>query len=202
MRAPAPTVVAFDLMDTLVRDPFREALRAATGRPLRELFTLRDADVYPAFERGEIDEATYWASYPEVGIDVDPDRFHAVRRRETRWLPGMRELLVEVRDAGTTVVVASNYPHWLVEHADGMLAGLVDDVVGSFELGARKPDAAFYERLCARLGADPVEVAFVDDRDVNLEGAGDVGLRPVPAGEAEQVRAELRRVGVPVSAAG
>lgn len=189
-------VVAFDLMDTLVRDPFREALTAATGRPLQELFQLRDASVYPAFERGEIDEETYWASYPEAGIDVDPATFHEVRRSGTTWLPGMRELLAEVRDAGVTVVVASNYPHWLLEHADGMLAGLVDEVIGSYQLGARKPDPAFYSGLLARLDAVAAEVAFVDDREANLDGAAEVGLPTVPAGPAAQVRHHLVGLGV------
>ena len=194
-------VVAFDLMDTLVRDPFREALTAATGRSLQELFTLRDADVYPAFERGEIDEATYWASYPQAGIEVDPDAFHEVRRTGTTWLPGMRELLCEVRDAGVGVVVASNYPHWLAEHADGLLAGLVDDVVGSYQLGARKPDPRFFHRLLDRLAVDAGQVAFVDDRDSNLQGAAEVGLPTVPAGAADEVRAALRAVGLPLDAA-
>lgn len=198
MSRPTPSVVAFDLMDTLVRDPFREALTAATGRSLRELFTLRDAAVYPAFERGEIDESAYWASYPAAGIEVDPDRFHAVRRDGTRWLPGMRELVLEVRAAGLGVVVASNYPHWLAEHADGLLAGLVDDVVGSYQLGARKPDEAFYTGLLARLDAVAHDVVFVDDRDVNLEGAEAVGLAPVPGGDADEVRTHLRDLGVPI----
>lgn len=194
--------VAFDLMDTLVRDPFREALVAATGRELGELFTLRDAAVYPAFERGEIDEASYWASYPRAGIEVDPDRFHAVRRDGTTWLPGMAELVADVRAAGCRVVVASNYPHWLAEHAAGMLADLVDEVVGSYQLGARKPDPAFYTRLLDRIGAAPRRVAFVDDRPSNLDGAAEVGLQPVEAGSAAEVRARLHAVGVPLPATG
>lgn len=188
--------VAFDLMDTLVRDPFREALRAATGRPLKELFSLRDAGIYPAFERGEIDEAAYWASYPRAGIEVDPDRFHQVRRAGTTWLPGMRELVLELRAAGVAVVIASNYPYWLAEHAVGMLAGLCDEVVGSYQLGVRKPDPRFFERLLDRLDASPGTVAFVDDREVNLEGATAVGLAAVPAGDAAQVRRDLVCLGV------
>lgn len=183
-------------MDTLVRDPFREALTAATGRTLGELFSLRDAEVYPAFERGEIDEAVYWASYPRAGIAVDPDRFHEVRRAGTTWLPGMRELVLDVRAAGVAVVVASNYPHWLAEHAAGLLAGLCEDVVGSYQVGARKPDPRFFERLLERLDAGPAEVVFVDDRDANLEGARRVGLPTVRAGEADAVRAGLQRLGV------
>ena len=188
-------VVAFDLMDTLVRDPFREALLAATGRSVRELFALRDASAYPALERGEIDEATYWASYGKADIVVDPDRFHQVRRASTTWLPGMRQLVADVGAAGCRTVVASNYPHWLAEHADGLLAGLVDDIVGSYQLRARKPDPAFYQRLLTRLGARADEVAFVDDRPANLDGAAEVGLVPVLAGTADEVRARLADLG-------
>lgn len=189
------SAVAFDLMDTLVRDPFREALTAATGRPLQELFSLRDAGIYPAFERGEIDEAAYWASYPRAGIAVDPDRFHRVRRAGTTWLPGMRELVREVRAAGVAVVIASNYPHWLAEHAAGMLAGLCDDVVGSYELGVRKPDPRFFERLLGRLELSPGAVALVDDRAANLEGATAVGWPAVRAGDADRVRCGLVDLG-------
>lgn len=190
------SLVAFDLMDTLVRDPFREALMAATGRTLQELFSLRDAEAYPAFERGEIDEATYWASYPRAGIEVDPDRFHQVRRERTTWLPGMRELVLDLRTAGVAIVIASNYPHWLAEHAGGMLAGLCDDVVGSYELGVRKPDPRFFQRLVGRLEAAPDTVVFVDDREANLEGAAAVGLPTVPAGDAGDVRRAFVELGV------
>lgn len=191
-------VVAFDLMDTLVHDPFREALLAATGLPAEVLFRKRDASAYPAFERGEIDEATYWSTFVAAGIPVDPDRFHEVRRARTRWLPGMRSLALQVRAAGCRVVVASNYPHWLAEHRDGLLTGVADDVIGSHDLGVRKPDEAFYRALVGRVDVRPEEVLFVDDRETNLDGARRVGLRTVLAAPAEALRDTLADHGVPL----
>jgi hypothetical protein len=85
--------VAFDLMDTVLRDPFREALLAATGVTFQRLVTLRAPHVYPAFECGHLDENAYWAHYADVGVDVDRDTFHRVRREGIHWLPGMRDLL-------------------------------------------------------------------------------------------------------------
>lgn len=189
-------VVAFDLMDTLVHDPFREALHAATGLPADTLFRKRDASAYPAFERGEINEAAYWSTFGAAGIQVDPDRFHEIRRAGTRWLPGMRSLVLQVRAAGCRVVVASNYPHWLAEHRDGLLAGVVDDVIGSHDLGVRKPDEAFYRGLVSRVEARPDNVLFVDDRESNLDGARRVGLRTILAAPAESLRAALVERGV------
>jgi FMN hydrolase / 5-amino-6-(5-phospho-D-ribitylamino)uracil phosphatase len=177
--------VAFDLMDTVVRDPFREALEAATGLALDELLARRDPSIYPAFERGEIDEETYWQHYEQAGIDVDPHRFHEVRRAGTRWLPGMPGLLDEL-DGVVLRVTASNYSHWVEQLAEEMLGHRFDRVLASCHLGVRKPQAGFYRALLDRLGMSPAEVAFVDDRDVNVEGARSAGMaarRFVDAGD-------------------
>jgi HAD superfamily hydrolase (TIGR01509 family) len=197
----AVRAVAFDLMDTVVRDPFREALEAATGLELRELFARRDPDVYPAFERGEVDEAAYWAHYADAGIAVDPDEFHRVRRAGIGLLPGMGELLDEL---GGRVVraTASNYPSWVEDLVDTHLSGRVDVVVASCHLGVRKPEAAFYTSLLARLGRPADEVLFVDDREVNVAGAEAVGLRAHRFVDAATLRRWLRDQGVGVEVGG
>ncbi len=167
--------VAFDVMDTLLADPFREALRAGTGLELSELARRRDPAVYPAFERGELTEADYWAHHADLGVEVDPEAFHRVRRAGTRWLDGMQDLLVEL-EGRVLRLTASNYPVWIEELASGPLEGVVDRVLASYHLGARKPDAAFFHRLLSRVGMRPAEVAFVDDREENVEGARALGM--------------------------
>jgi HAD superfamily hydrolase (TIGR01509 family) len=187
--------VAFDLMDTVVRDPFREALEAATGLALDELLARRDPSVYPAFERGEIDEDTYWQHYERAGIDVDPARFHEVRRAGTRWLAGMPALLDEL-DGVVLRVTASNYSHWVEQLAEEMLRHRFDRVVASCHLGVRKPQPGFYRELLDRLGMRPAEVAFVDDRDVNVEGARSAGMPARRFVDAEDLRDWLIELGV------
>ncbi|TVR18324.1 MAG: haloacid dehalogenase [Nitriliruptor sp.] len=195
--------VAFDVMDTLLSDPFRAALEAATGLSLQQLMTRRDPEVYPAFERGEISESLYWEHHAELGVEVDPAAFHAVRRTGTRWLPGMEHLLAEL-DGVVLRVGASNYPVWIEELIEGPLAGRLDRVLASCHLGARKPDHAFYDRLLARLGLPAASVAFVDDREVNVVAAREVGMAShLVAGEglsaAVGVRRYLADLGVPIA---
>ncbi len=168
-------VVAFDVMDTLLTDPFRAALEAATGLTLAELMSRRDPAVYPAFERGELTEEAYWAHHAALGVEVDPAAFHATRRAGTRWRPGMAALLSDL-EGRVRRVGASNYPVWIEELITGPLAGVLDEVLASHHLGARKPDHAFYERLLERLGCAAAEVAFIDDREVNVVAAREVGL--------------------------
>jgi HAD superfamily hydrolase (TIGR01509 family) len=189
------TAVAFDLMDTVVRDPFRDALTAGTGRSLAEVLRRKDAEGWPRFERGELTEAEYFQTYGDLEVDVAA--FHHARRAGYRWLPGMRELLEDL--AGEVVrATASNYPVWVEELADGLLAGCFDAVIASHHLGVRKPDPAFYARLCAKLEADPERVLLVDDRPANVEGALAAGLRAHRFADAEDLRARLRSEGVGV----
>jgi HAD superfamily hydrolase (TIGR01509 family) len=190
--------VALDLMDTVVRDPYREALRAATDTSLEVMFARRDPDLYPALERGEIEEREYWDHHRARGIEVHPERFHRARRAGTTWLPGMAELLDDL--AGEVLrVTASNYPTWIEELADEVLGSRFDRVLASCHLGARKPDAEFYERLLDALDLDPDQVAFVDDREVNVTAARRVGLHATCFAGADELRRWLRELGIEVA---
>lgn len=197
---PMIRAIAFDVMDTLLRDPFREALEAATGRLLQELFASRDPSAYPAFERGELDEVDYWAAYGRAGIDVDPAAFHRVRRAGTHWLPGMRALVTDL-DGVVVRATASNYPHWIDELARTHLDGGFEHIVASCHLGVRKPDPGFFERLLERIGHGPEHVLFLDDRSSNVEAAAAYGLRAHRFTDARSARAWIAAQGVAVCAA-
>jgi putative hydrolase of the HAD superfamily len=54
---------------------------------------------------------------------------------------------------------------------------LFDAVVISCEVGLSKPDPRIYRHCLARLGLEPPQALFVDDRADNIEGAARIGLR-------------------------
>lgn len=191
-------MVAFDLMDTVLVDPFRPALEAATGLEIEELFSRRDRALYPAFERGDISEADYWLGHAQHGIDVDPQRFHAVRRAKTQFIKGMDHLLDEL--AGQVMrATASNYPIWIEELASGILRGRFDHVVASHHLGVRKPDVDFFYRLSSATGIEVDQIAFVDDRVSNVDAAASIGMQAHVFVGVEPLRRWLRQVGIDVS---
>jgi FMN hydrolase / 5-amino-6-(5-phospho-D-ribitylamino)uracil phosphatase len=168
--------VAFDVMDTVVHDPFREAIEAATGLPASRFFAQRDPDLYRSLERAEIDERAYWQRIRDAGIDVDPDAFHRVRIAGTRWIEGMPDLLDDLQ--GVVVrATASNYPVWIDALAARLIGGRFEHVVASCHLGVRKPDRGFFVGLLDRVGCAVDEVLFVDDREGNVEAARSFGLR-------------------------
>lgn len=167
--------VAFDVMDTLVVDQYRNALLAATGLSFEELVERRPEGVYASFESGLLTEDAYWQRFREAGIPCDADAFHQVRREGTRWIDGMDTLLDDL--AGKVLrVTASNYPVWMEELSRGILATRLDRVIASYQLGVRKPDPAFYTKLLGIIDLVPEQVLFVDDRQENVASAQQLGI--------------------------
>ena len=194
-------VVLFDLMDTVLHDPYREALEAGCGMPLEELMAHRAPGAWPAFERGEIDEAAFAAGFyadPAAGRTFDLDAFTRVRQAGYRFVDGMPDLLEDL--AGVVERwVASNYPIWIRELAARFgFDRFFEGVVASSDLGVRKPDPEFFRGVLARTGHQAGECLFVDDRDDNIRAAAACGMAVHRFTGAGPLRAALRASGLAV----
>ena len=58
-------------------------------------------------------------------------------------------------------------------------ANMADVLVYSYEVGIEKPDQRIYEITCERLEVHPGEVIFLDDLEVNVVAARQLGMRAV-----------------------
>ena len=65
----------------------------------------------------------------------------------------------------------------------------------SYELGAAKPERAFYERALERGAIDPDRAVFVDDVQANLDAAAAFGIATVRHRSAESTRQALAALG-------
>jgi HAD superfamily hydrolase (TIGR01509 family) len=192
--------IGFDLMDTVIRDPYREAIFAATGLKAHEAFRHNDKTCWPELEIGAIDEATfarrYFAGAPQLRFDLDA--FHRARKEGYAFLPGMRELLVALRGR-VSRHLASNYPIWIDEvHATFGFDELFEGVHASCHLHVRKPAKEFYEKMLARMLTPAGECLFVDDRAVNCEAAERAGMKAHVFDGIDGLRERLRAEGVDV----
>lgn len=188
-------LIVFDLMDTLLTDPFLRAHEAACGRTFAEFEALRPDGVYHRLEQGEIAEADYWRSLVDSGLDWDTDEFHRVRRAGYAWIAGMRALVSDCA-AGNRVVIGSNYPDWIEEVARDHLGGLDLQVFASYQVGVRKPSARFFELLSDKAGARMRNLVLVDDKRVNIDAVAALGGVGVHFTSAARTREALRRAGV------
>jgi FMN hydrolase / 5-amino-6-(5-phospho-D-ribitylamino)uracil phosphatase len=191
------SAVCFDLMDTVLYDPYREALRAATGLEPAELAGVKDPTCWPSFELGEIDEAEFAERFfTAPGQRLDLVAFNDARRAHYRFLPGVERLL-GLLQGRVDLHLASNYPVWideLIERFD--LATRFDGVWASHELGVRKPDPQFFERLLDKVGHPAQRCLFVDDRKINCRAAAEAGFAVHHFTGVEALESALRADGV------
>lgn len=193
-----PRAIFFDVMDTLVRDPFHHEMPAFFGMTKAELIAAKHPSAWVDFELGRIDEPRFLEIFMGER-EWDRDAFRAEVRAAYRWLPGMRELLddVRARPGRPTLHALSNYPPWYrwIDERCG-LASRLDSAFLSYELGVRKPDPEAYLAPCRALGIAPADVLFVDDRGSNCDAARGLGLDAIEFEGAAPLRDALARRGV------
>ena len=71
---------------------------------------------------------------------------------------------------------------------------LVEEIVYSHEVGFSKPDPRIYALACTRLDVAPEETVFLDDSDVCVAGARDVGIHAIRYRDNAQAIAEIEKL--------
>ena len=121
--------------------------------------------------------------HAEAGLDPESFAPAFAEAIVFRTLPGAREALVRLRNAGLALGCVSNWDVSLGPHLER--SGLLDvfaEVVSSAEAGAAKPDPAVFAVALERLGVSANRALHVGDGDSDREGAAAAGLafEPVP----------------------
>ncbi|WP_287127592.1 HAD-IA family hydrolase [Candidatus Cyanaurora vandensis] len=185
-------VLVFDLMDTVVQDPFYEHIPRHLGVSFQTLLTQKHPTSWLEFERGQIDEAVFLQRfYQGERVLTDPLALKAAFFDYYEFLPGMEGLLLDLKKQGETLWVLSNYCRWFEDirrklDLDRYFAGYLI----SYECGFRKPEPQAYQALEARLGARDA-LTLIDDRLSNIEGAEQVGWRGILFRGADGLRTQL-----------
>ncbi len=88
------------------------------------------------------------------------------------------ELVRGLRRGGYGVHLGTNQERYRAAHMREVLGydGLFDVSCYSCELGAAKPDPAFFTEAARRIGAEPAAILFIDDSAPNVAGAREAGL--------------------------
>ena len=139
----------------------------------------RDAASLEALRRRCAEELR--SALPADGLELDP--LVAALLASLRFIPfgDVRPALTAARSRGQRLVVVSNWDVSLhgVLHALE-LEPLLDGIVTSAEVGARKPAPAIFERALALAGARPDQAVHVGDSlDEDVAGARAAGIEPV-----------------------
>jgi putative hydrolase of the HAD superfamily len=154
-----------------------------------------------AYDRGLTDLEYWQAIGTAVGVEIGADRAAELTKADLAgWLdtdPAMLALIAELDAAGQPLALLSNAPAThgrAFERQDW--ARHFRHIVISGDHGCAKPDPAIWRILTGALGAEPGDCFFVDDRQVNIDGARAAGLRAERFTGADAVREQLTALGV------
>lgn len=189
-------LVALDVMDTLVHDPWSEALEAATGLTIAAIKQREDMGAWQDLERSAVDEDTYWEALARQGIRADRAAFHRVRRQGYRWLPGAQPLLRDLLASGHQVALATNYPAWIEELYQDLFAEHGIPLYASYKLGVRKPSPDFFASMLQAHQATFADLALVDDNPANVAAVAEAGGHGILHTDSLTTRAALQEIGV------
>jgi HAD superfamily hydrolase (TIGR01509 family) len=192
----------FDLMDTVVVDPFFRLMPEFFGITLEELLKIKDPYSWPEFELGEIGEAEYFRRFfrAESGLCFEEsEKLKFALFVSYRFVDGVEELLGRLRASGERLWVHSNYSPWVTEIRERLgLDRFFDGYAMSFDLKARKPDERAYRAALELAGEVATNCLFIDDRETNVEAAKVLGMKGIIFKSAPQLRDALSAHGIKI----
>lgn len=133
------------------------------------------------YDRGDLDEASYWSLVTGADLVRDPAPLAGLVEQDVdswaRTRPRSLRAMAALADRGHRMALLSNTPR---PHAEWMLAQPWADVfavhVFSHRVRVVKPDPAIFRHTVDALGCPPEQAVFVDDRAENVTGAQAVGM--------------------------
>ncbi|KAL6586813.1 Flavin mononucleotide hydrolase 1, chloroplatic [Orobanche minor] len=190
-------VLLFDIMDTIVRDPFYHDIPAFFGMSMKELLECKHPTAWVEFEKGLISEMELARIFFKDGRPFDLEGLKSCMRRGYSYIQGFEELLIDLKKNGYEMHSSTNYPIWYEIIEEKLkLSTYLSWTFCSCLMGKRKPDPDFYIDIVKHLNVEPSCCIFLDDRMRNVEAAVDAGFKGIQFKNVELLRKDLSRLGV------
>ncbi len=203
---PDVTAVFWDIGGVVLSNGWDHTCRAEAAKKFgldREDLEDRHDRANDAFETGAITLGVYLKRtvfYRKRSFTRED--FTTFMYAQSRELPESRAVLSSMAAAGKYLLIMLNNEGaeinlYRIEHFN--LRREFSAFFSSCFVGLRKPDEAIYRLALALTQRQPDECLLIDDRDLNLEPARQLGMRTIHFQNAEQLRQDLESNGVTVT---
>lgn len=171
-------ILIFDLMNTLLDDPFFcNFFDKLTKTQKKNWYLITNPEAYIRFEEGKILEneyfnTTYIKNPSKFGL-VSPQRMKKLMLKNIQFLPAIPELISKIKKKGFILILASNYSIWYQEifKKKKELNDWFDLIFFSCEMGVRKPNEKFFLTIqdCIDHYFPNQKILYFDDLYKNIE---------------------------------
>ena len=150
------------------------------------------------YDCGDLSAEEYWQNLAEkTGTSIDAGQIAFLRKVEVEiWShmdPDMLDWVRQLHLAGIKTGILSNMPLDLAAHVRTNCPWMenFDFKTLSAEIRLIKPDPAIYEYTLRGLGVAAAEALFIDDREINVRAARQLGIHAIQFNSVAQLRKEL-----------
>ena len=201
-----PSIIIFNLSDVVTRgidDALLEELSSGTFgitfSPIKES-VFCDPAALDVFNQAAKGLGASGDDYLKAVIDAGKwkislgDLRKAVLERLHHEVPGMKELLQELKRKGFRLVLESNHiAEWVadIRRHHTFLDNVFEHQVFSFETGRLNKDAGAFEAMATSLGITPAECLYVGNSEKSGSAARVSGMRAIHFTAVAALRREL-----------
>lgn len=196
--------VIFDFGMVLTAAPNQEAHDAMvriTGLPAEQFETLYWADRH-AYDEGKLSGVTFWQKFAhDAKLNLDEDALGELNRLDA-WMwtthnPRMVEWQFRLKQSGILTAVLSNMGDSVLANIQREFEWLqrFDVLVWSYQLNMAKPDPRIYQHVLEKLGVQPGQSLFLDDKRVNVDAAIALGMKSIEFSTVDRLRDDLVAAG-------
>ncbi len=201
MMAAMIRAVVFDLGQVLASPPDIHSHPAGLLGVAADDFAAGYWDGRRAYDEGGPDDAYWGPLLTRLGLPVSAEHVQLLATTDatiwTRIRPAAERLIVDAKSSGRLTGLLSNAPRPLGDAIEAApWRRHFDRVYVSALIGASKPQRRIYDHAAADLNVAPSEIAFVDDRPENVDGALAAGWRAHRWVDDEDTRAWLESIDV------
>ena len=190
--------VVFDVGGVLVELTGADKFIEWTGNKYQHKYEFYHAWITSAvvqkFERGHCSKEFFVdAIIEEMQLPVSADLFV---QEFTSWpnglLDGIADLLKQVKiNRPIACLSNTNELHWPNQKDADFLNTIFDQMFLSYQMGMVKPDEEIYHCMVEQIGLPPEQILFLDDNQINVDGAAEAGITARQARGYHEVKSTL-----------
>lgn len=191
-----PAAILFDHDGTLVdTEPLWEAAKQKIAGEFNATWSDEDTRAVLGYSIHET-----LLRLQKVGVDLPVEEIEvkligymqeAFAETEYDFLPGIRPLLEELKDAGIPLGIVTNATTSVAENTANMAPGTFSAIIGDQQTQHPKPDPEPYLLGAQALGVDPKQCIAVEDSPSGTQSALSAGMKVIVVPGEVQVPQEL-----------
>ncbi|MBT4540157.1 HAD family phosphatase [Candidatus Woesearchaeota archaeon] len=196
--------IIFDMGGVLVKDPGdqRKKLFAKLLGVSVEEFESAYRQLIDDFQKGNISDMEFWEKIADI-LSIDKKKMPNLK---DIWYDSLIPIFTEDKEVFEVVdelkrnkylvALLSNTEKPTIKYVETLDYSMFDIKIYSCEIGMIKPDAEIYVYTLDKLGIKAEEAVLIDDKDINIDGAEELGMKTILFKNAKQMKKELLKLGV------